>query len=208
MKTKQADLRILRNFYNYSGSQLVTFATNISGNLDPTKFVKLTVAPTVIKTLADALNAALAATITGGTVATAAKDKAFDAVTDALNADANDIENVVGTDLEMLLATGYLPVSTNRASSPLDDTAVVSLLNNGSTQLLLRLLPVLNAKLYQLQTSTDGGKTWVEAGMSTQARRIVLKGLTPGTTYSVRARAIGGSTGASNWSNPASVMAT
>jgi hypothetical protein len=36
----------------------------------------------------------------------------------------------------------------------------------------------------------------------------VLKGLTPGTTYSVRARAIGGSTGASNWSNPASVMAT
>jgi hypothetical protein len=187
---------------------LVTFATNISGNLDPTKFVKLTVAPTVIKTLADALNAALAATITGGTVATAAKDKAFDAVTDALNADANDIENVVGTDLEMLLATGYLPVSTNRASSPLDDTAVVSLLNNGSTQLLLRLLPVLNAKLYQLQTSTDGGKTWVEAGMSTQARRIVLKGLTPGTTYSVRARAIGGSTGASNWSNPASVMAT
>jgi len=84
----------------------------------------------------------------------------------------------------------------------------VSLLNNGSTQLLLRLLPVLNAKLYQLQTSTDGGKTWVEAGMSTQARRIVLKGLTPGTTYSVRARAIGGSTGASNWSNPASVMAT
>ena len=138
----------------------------------------------------------------------AAKDKEFDALTDALNADANIVENIVGNDLEMLLATGYLPVSTNRASSPLDDTAIVSLLNNGTTQALLQLLPVRNAKSYQLQTSTDGGKTWLEAGISTQARRIVLPNLVPGTTYFVRARAIGGSTGASSWTNPGSIMST
>jgi hypothetical protein len=59
-----------------------------------------------------------------------------------------------------------------------------------------------------LQLSTDGGKTWVEAGISTQARRIVLKSLVPGTTYTVRARAIGGSTGASSWTNPGSIMST
>jgi hypothetical protein len=38
--------------------------------------------------------------------------------------------------------------------------------------------------------------------------RLVLKSLVPGTTYAVRARAIGGSTGASNWTGPGSIMST
>ena len=205
MRAKQ---KVLRNFYKYPGAQLVTFGSNIGVSLDPTEFPNLPVAPKNITALADDLNVKLAATITGGTVETAAKDKAFAALADALNNDANIVETVVGTDLEMLLATGYLPVSTNRSSSPLDDTAIVSLLNNGSTQVLVQLAPVRNAKSYQTQISTDGGKTWVEAGISTQARRIVLSSLVPGTTYAVRARAIGGSTGASSWTSPSSIMST
>jgi len=59
-----------------------------------------------------------------------------------------------------------------------------------------------------VQTSTDGGQTWVEALLSSQARRIVLTNLLPGTTYAVRARAIGGSTGASSWTLPSSIMST
>jgi Fibronectin type III domain len=111
-------------------------------------------------------------------------------------------------DLEMLLATGYLPASTNRTSSPLDDTAITGLFNNGTTQVLLRLQSVVNAKAYQVQTSSDGGKTWVDACVSSQARRIVITGLTAGATYQVRARAIGGSTGASNWTAPGAIMST
>ncbi len=38
--------------------------------------------------------------------------------------------------------------------------------------------------------------------------RIVISNLVPGTTYLVRARAIGGSTGASNWTSPGSIMST
>ena len=208
LKTKQANLRVLRDFYKYPGAQMVTFGSNVGVNLDPTLFPNLPVTPTNIMTMSDDLNTKLAAMITGGTVKTAAKDKAFDALTDALNSDANIVENVVGTDMEKLLATGYLPVSTNRTSSPLDDTSIVSLLNNGTTQVLLQLLPVRNARMYQVQTSTDGGKTWVEVCLSTQARRIVLSNLVPGTTYAVRARAIGGSTGASNWTSPGSIMST
>ena len=120
VKTKQADLKVLRDFFKYAGPKLVIFGSNIGVSLDPTKFVKLTVAPKDITALAADLNTKLAAKMTGGTVATAAKDKAFDALTAALNADANDIENVIGTDLEMLLATGYLPVSTNRVSGLLN----------------------------------------------------------------------------------------
>jgi len=57
-----------------------------------------------------------------------------------------------------------------------------------------------------IATSANG--PWQEAGIVTEARRIVLPGLTPGTIYFVRARAIGGSTGYSEWSVAVSLMAT
>jgi hypothetical protein len=198
----------LRDFYEYSANELVPFGINISTNLDAVKFPNLPVAPTVIKTLADDLSAKQAALITGGSVEYAARDNAFDALTAALDSDADAVEMVVGMNLEMLLGTGYLPASTNRTSSPLDDTAILGLFNNGTTQALLRLQTVTNAKSYQVQTSADNGKTWQEAVVSTKAIRIVISNLVPGTTYLVRARAIGGSTGASNWTSPGSIMST
>jgi hypothetical protein len=198
----------LRDFYQYPANKLVPFGINISTNLDPVKFPNLPVAPTVIKTLTDDLSAKQAAIITGGSVEYAARDNAFDALTAALDSDADAVEMVVGMNMEMLLGTGYLPASTNRTSSPLDDTAIVSLLNNGTTQALLRLQTVVNAKSYQVQTSSDNGKTWQETVVSTKAIRIVIANLVPGSTYLVRARAIGGSTGASNWTGPGSIMST
>jgi Fibronectin type III domain len=187
---------------------MVTFGYNIAASLDPLVFLNLPVPPATLKTLTDTLNTALQATLTGGVIETAAKNTAFTALANALNSDANIVENTVGMNLEMLLATGYLPVSTTRSSAPLDDTAIAALMNNGTTQALLRLQPVVNAKAYQVQTSLDGGTTWVEATLSSQARRIVLTGLVPGKTYAVRARAIGGSTGASSWTLSQSIMST
>ena len=199
----RSNLRVLRDFYKYPAAQMVTFGYNIAASLDPIVFLNLPVAPAALKTLTDTLNTALQATLTGG-----AKNTAFAALANALNSDANIVENTVGMNLEMLLATGYLPVSTTRSSVPLNDTSIQALANNGTTQALLRLQPILNAKAYQVQTSKDGGATWVEATLSSQARRIVLVNLVPGTTYAVRARAIGGSTGASNWTQPQSIMST
>jgi hypothetical protein len=43
---------------------------------------------------------------------------------------------------------------------------------------------------------------------STRARKFAAPGLIPGTIYTVAARAIGGSTGYSDWSLPTSIMAT
>jgi hypothetical protein len=205
---KQANLSVLRDFGKYPGAQLVNFGYNVAGNLDPAKFVNLPVAPKDIEALTDDFSTKLAATLTGGPIETAAKNKSQTTLLAALNGDASIVEIVVKNDLELLLSTGYLPASTNHASSPLGDTAIMSLANNGSTRVLLRLAPVVNAKTYQVQTSTDGGKTWVEASLSTQAKRIVLTSLVPGTTYAVRARAIGGSTGAGNWTGSTSIMST
>jgi hypothetical protein len=49
-----------------------------------------------------------------------------------------------------LLTTGYLPVSNNHSSVPLDDTAIVGLLNNRTTQVLRQRLSGRNAKSYQV----------------------------------------------------------
>ena len=205
----RSNLGILRNFYQYKPDHLVIFGTNVGTNLDPVKFPNLPVSPATLKTLTTDLAAKQAATITGGSPSFAARDTAFDALTAALDTNADYVESVVKDNMEMLLATGYLPVSYNRTSSPLDDTAILGLLNNGTTQVLLQLQPVRNANVYQVETSADGGKTWVEACLpSSQARRILLANLVPGTTYLVRARAVGGSTGASNWTATGSIMST
>jgi hypothetical protein len=207
-KAKQTDLSILRDFYGYPAQKLAPFGVNVSVNLDEKLFTNLVVPPAQIKLLADTLTAKIADRVTGGPPATAAQNKAFDALADALNSDANVVEQVVGSDLEMLLNTGYLPASTNRTSSPLDDTAITGLYNNGSTQLLLRLATVRNAGSYQVQVSTDNGVTWQEAVVSCKAFRIVIPNLAPTKTYLVRARAIGGSTGSSAWVVSSSIVCT
>jgi hypothetical protein len=200
--------RVSRDFVNYSDSDLDEFANNISQSLDknpsfPAPPVLAADLATLVATFRDAIAAA-----SGDPQDTVAKDKARDGVLDALRKDANYVQTVASHDMEMLLSSGYLPASTNRASAPLDQPVIVTLDNAGVTKLLLRLTPVLNARSYQVQTNTNGNGTWQEAGIFTQARRITLDGLTSGTTYSVRARAVGGTTGYSEWCIPASHMAT
>jgi Fibronectin type III domain len=92
--------------------------------------------------------------------------------------------------------------------APLNQPVILDIENLASTQLLIRLQSILNAKSYQVQTAPAANGPWAGAGIYTQARRIVLPGLTPGTIYFVRVRAIGGSTGYSEWSMPVSLMCT
>ena len=110
--------------------------------------------------------------------------------------------------LDVLLTSGFYANSTNRAQSPLDLPSITDVENLATTKLLVRLTPVTNAKSYNVQTNTNGNGAWADAGIFTQARRIVLGNLAPGTTYNVRARAIGGRTGSSDWCAPVSLMAT
>lgn len=201
--------RVSRDFVTYSDSDVDEFTNNESQCMDKNpSFPAPPVKSADLTALNDTFRDAIAAAATGGQQETAAKVKAHDAVVDALRKNANYVQTIASHDLEMLLSSGFLPASTNRASAPLDQPVVMTLDNAGTTKLLLRLTPVLNARSYQVQTNTNGNGTWTEAGIYTQARRITLEGLTPGTTYSVRARAVGGATGYSDWSTPASHMAT
>ena len=63
-----------------------------------------------------------------------------------------------------------------------------------------------SAHSYEVR-AINGAPTPAASAISTQARRIVVGNITPGTTYNLSARAIGGSEGFSEWCDPVSHMA-
>ena len=180
-----------------------TVIAALTGN---TGFPNLPVALTVLGTQKTTYLAKLAARAQGGTLSTAEKIAARTVLVGSLRQTAAYVQSVAGQDLTLLLSSGFQPVSTNRAQSPLDTPVVLTIDNSASTKLIVRLQPVANARAYETQYKNGGG--WLPAGISTQARRIEIGSLTPGTTYTVQTRAIGGSTGYSDWSDPQSSIAT
>jgi hypothetical protein len=203
------NLRVALDFAGYSDPDLDEFAgnvvTSLTGNPSfPNPPVTLANLGVFVSTFHNAVLAALP----GGLQLTAAKNAAREALLDALRKEANYVQTGSNHSLDVLLTSGFYATSTNRAQSPLDPPVIAEMDNLATTKLLVRLTPITNARSYNVQTNTNGTGTWQDAGIYTQARRIVLGNLAPGTTYAVRARAIGGSTGSSDWSNPVSLMAT
>jgi len=148
----------------------------------------------------------MAAAANGGTQLTAKKNQSRQLLCDALDSNALYVQSIARYDLAVLLSSGYQAASTNRAQAQLPAPTILALENDLSTQLVVRLSPIANAYCYEVQTKNGGG--WTPAGVFTQARKIILPNLTPGTTYGVQARAVGGSTGYSDWSNPSSHIVT
>lgn len=110
--------------------------------------------------------------------------------------------------LAALLTSGFAVVGTNHTARPLATPAIIALINAVSGQLTVRGQVVLNGRMYQVRTSTDGGLTWTEWRPFNGARRMVLTPTVPGTVYMVQICVLGGSTGQSPWSNPVTIMAT
>ena len=198
--------RVSLSFTNLPDSRVDEFAANIvvslTGNAAfPTPLVPLA----ALGAAQTAFHDALLAAAQGGTQLTASKNEARAALEDLLRQEASYVQAIALHNLSTLLSSGFEANSTNRTSSALPAPAIVGLDNGMTTQLIVRMAPVANARAYELQTKNGGG--WTPAGVFTQSRGIVLPGLTPGQTYSVQARAIGGSTGYSDWSDPVSHMA-
>ena len=170
-------------------------------------FASLPVALTVLQSLQTALQDAITASAQGGTVNTALKNEAQDAMISALRQTAAYIQSVAPTlTLSQVLTSGFDVVNPNTTPMPLEQP-VFTLDNSTTAQLAVYLQALTNAKAYQVQFSTGAG-LWLEAGIYPNTKNIVLKNLTPGTTYNVRIRAVGGSTQYSDWSVTVSLMAT
>jgi hypothetical protein len=195
------------SFAQYSAADLDEFTSGVcAGMRDNPAY------PTPVVSLADLAKAqtvledALTAQAQGGTQATAAKNNAQESLVALLRQQAIYVQGAGKNDLPTLLSSGFLVNSTSKTQSPLETPGILAITNGASTQLAVRVHGVSNARAYEAQIKNGTGG-FQPAGTFTQARRITLTGLTPGQTYTVQVRAVGGSTGYSDWSDPVSHMA-
>jgi hypothetical protein len=139
----------------------------------------------------------------GGQQAKTLRDVALAAVIEGLDALAFYVQTVARFSLPLLLASGFQARSNNHAQSKLETPVITSVTNDSPTELDVHVTAVANALNYEVQICI-GTADWKTVMFSPQARTITLTGLTTGTVYQVRVRALGGSTGQSDWSMPGS----
>lgn len=200
-------LRVLLDFIQLSDSHLVIFTQriidHITGNaIYPTPPVTMVALATVNDTFRDSIVAASM----GGIMATATKNTWRLDLEDKLRKTANYVQTNADNDMEKMLSSGFEPASTNRVSYPLPQPEVPTVKNGPSTQLVVSVNTIANARSYETRLKTEGGTEWQPSTFTTGARRITVSGLTPGERYTVQVRALGGATGFSPWSDPTTHM--
>ncbi len=155
-----------------------------------------------------AFSVAIAAAKMGGPAETADKNNKRDALIDLLRKLAGYVQLNHDNDLAKLLASGFEAVSTNKASVPLTAPTIKDILNGMTGQLLVRVGPIANAKGYEVRYALIGAGgapgPWVDGGLFTSSRGMPVNGLNPGDNYQFQVRAVGGSTGYSDWSDAVS----
>jgi hypothetical protein len=202
-------IRIALSFATLPNDQFNSFAilVIVCLKINPL-FPNLPVAIATLTALQTAFQDALNAAAQGGKLEMAARNEARIPLAIALRQIAGYIQSLAPTlTLSQVLSSGYDVMSNNNAQSPLAQPLLTGLDNSISMQLGVSLQPVANARAYQVQYCIGTGP-WLEGGIFPSTKGIIIYNLTPGTTYSVRVRAIGGSTQYSDWSAPMPMMAT
>jgi hypothetical protein len=201
-------IRVSLAFATYTNGELNSFAILLIACLKTNPlFPNLPMTILAFTALQTAYANALAASAQGGKVLTAAKLEAADVLIAAMRQLAGYVSSLAPTLTEsQVLSSGFDVVNTNKTPQPLTQP-VFTLDNSMPGQIAVYLQAVTNAKAYQVQFSIGSATTWQELGIFPNTKGIALTGLTAGTVYNVRVRAIGGSTQYSDWSAPISMMA-
>jgi hypothetical protein len=159
-----------------------------------------------LQTACEDFTARISAAQSGGPAATAAKNNSRETLIGMLRLLAAYVQMNSNGDLVLLLGSGFEPQGTKGASVPLERPQGLTIKNGGTGQLVVRLSPVKNRNMYEGRIKVDGSD-WLPSVFASDSQRIAFEGLTPGQIYTIQVRALGGSTGYSDWSDPSSHMA-
>ena len=169
--------------------------------------------PVTLANLQSALTAfttAMANQVQGGTLATADKNNKRDLLINQLRLLAAYVQQNCNNDLARLLSSGFEAVSANRTRTALETPNIVSIENANAGQLRVKVTPVANARCYEVRyaiLAPNGNQGEAHnGGLFTNSRSMAVSNLTAGTNYNIQVRAIGGTTGYSDWSDPVSHM--
>ena len=158
-----------------------------------------------LQTAKNDFTAKVAAAQAGGPADTAAKNNSRQTLLGMLRQEATYVQMTCNNDPALLLGSGFEAQSTNRASVPLEQPQSLVLKNGISGQLVASVNPVKNTSMYEGRIKLDAD--WLSSVFSGDSQHIIFDGLTPGKNYTAQVRALGGSTGQSDWSDPSSHMA-
>ena len=154
-----------------------------------------------------AYSAAVTAAKDHGKAAVARRKQLRGVVVQVLRELALYVQRACGGDRVKLIASGFTPQRQRGAAAPVPSAPQFVRLAQGKLkgQLLARCNPVANALTYEWRyASTAAPTAWVQPAAVSKAR-LLIEGLTAGTTYTVQVRVIG-SAGPSEWSEVASAM--
>ncbi|MBI3879403.1 MAG: fibronectin type III domain-containing protein [Verrucomicrobia bacterium] len=199
-------LRVLLGFANAPDHSLEETAGAVIDNLygNPA-FPNPPVTKVALQAALADFTAAIAAQAQGGTAATADKNLKRDILIGLLRQLAAYVQDKSGGVLATLLSSGFEAVSTSRAKHPLPKPQIEEINNGNSGQLIVKVKPTPNAKCYEGRYAAIGAGgvpgPLQNAGLFTNSRAMPVNGLTPGTMYRFEFRAVGGTTGYSDWSD-------
>jgi hypothetical protein len=207
-----SQIRIADGFRLQSAEQLVTTGCAIiKGLTGNAAFPAPTVDLKTVQAAVDDLSAALATQAHGGAAATAEKNNKRAALVALLRKLKHYVEDNCGNDAAVLLSSGFQAAVATRTREPLGNPSILGIDRGNCGVLVLKVTPIARARCYELQSATLGAGNapgpWQSLGLFTNSRSMTVAGLAPGTTYSFQVRAVGGSSGYSDWSNPVSRMA-
>ncbi len=174
--------------------------TGMSGNAD---FPDPPVTMAALATATTNFSNARVAAAQGGPADTAIKEAMRDILVTMLRQLAAYVQLTAANDLPKVLSSGFEAVSTNRASVELPKPTILDVVHAGEGKLKIRPAPLKNVRMWEVRISITPG-VWVSAGTFNSTRDMMLTGLTPGAVYTIQVRALGGLTGAGEWSNPVS----
>lgn len=210
-RKRMSQLRVLLGFASAADHSLEERATAVKMKLyGNAAFPAPPVLEADFETALTAFEEACAAAALGGPADTADKNNKREILIGLLRQLAGYVQSKSENDLATLLSSGFEAVSTNHTSTPLSAPTIKELINGMSGQLVVRVTPVANTKCYEVRHALigpDGAPgPWLASRLFTNSRNMAVNGLTPGGNYQFQVRAVGGSTGYSDWSDPVSHM--
>lgn len=147
----------------------------------------------------------LAAAQMGGAADTAAKNNSRQTLVGLLRQLASYVQMNCNNDMALLLSSGFQAQNVNNAQVPLTQPEGLTIKNGTSGQLVAKVNPVRNTSMYEGRAKADGGD-WLPSVFTGDSQHIIFDALAPGKTYTIQVRALGGSTGQSDWCDPSSRM--
>jgi hypothetical protein len=197
------------DYKKHKDAPLIPFAQGVhdaltaNGGLFPNLPVPLAALQDAITDFTNKCNAA----VKGSVAQTEARKAARKVLLNQLNPLSLYVEGVALGRAEVIRAAGFdTKAHGYTPQTPLAKPTGIRPLNVASTKVQLRVKAQRNVCSVKVQYRTAGGN-WQDGGNFPNTRVVMVTGLVPGTQYDFRVQFIGGSTGASEWSDPLSHMA-